>query len=129
MGMMRALVTLVLIGCHDNRAPYDVSVMTRQLTAAGYTVTPSTTPNALVALSTLPGVTNIACIDAKKTTTTDTFCVIRCNDDRTCAKLLGQTGESFGDWQRGSSIAIHQQCALTPKGPSSADCAARDVIQ
>jgi hypothetical protein len=128
---MRFAAALVfLIGCHDRRAPYDVAVMTRQLGAAGYTVTASPTPNALVALMTLPGVTDISCIDANKSGATDTFCVIRCNDDRTCAKLIGNTGESFGDWQRGASIAVHQRCALTPKRPTSTDCGtARAIIE
>ncbi len=121
-----ALVALV-IGC-DRRAPFDVAVMTKQLGAAGYTVTPAPVPLALAPLSTKHGVTDVSCIDARKAASTDTFCVIRCASVRACDDVLGHTGESYGDWQRGPSIIVHEQCGRATS-PAGFDCvAARRAI-
>jgi hypothetical protein len=40
--------------------------------------------------------------------------VIRCADVATCNDVIGNTGESYGDTQRGPSVLVHQQCALDP---------------
>jgi hypothetical protein len=115
-----ALVVLVL-GC-DRRAPFDVAVMTKQLGAAGYTVTPAPVPLALVPLRAKHGVTDVSCIDARKAASTDTFCVIRCASLRAAGDVLGHTGESYGDWQRGPSVIVHERCGGS-MSPAGFDCA------
>lgn len=113
-----ALVTLAL-AC-DRRPPFDIMVMTKQLGVAGYTVTPAAVPSALAPLLTKPGITDVSCIDARKGAGTDTFCVIRCASPRVCSDVIGHTGESYGDWQRGPSVIVHEQCG---KGsPAGFDC-------
>ena len=100
--------------------------MTRQLTAAGYTVTPAPVPKNLATIPKEPGVTGVACIDAKKGATTDTFCVIRCTSNAACGALPESTGETYGVEQRGPSLIVHQECAKTAR---TFDCgAARDAI-
>lgn len=121
-----ACLALVVISACDRRAPFDIPTMTHQLTTAGYTVTPAPIPPNLTPLTKRPTVMNVACIDAKKGVTTDTFCVIRCTSNAACGAVLGSTGETYGDWQRGPSVIVHQQCAQTG---ASFDCtAARKAI-
>jgi hypothetical protein len=121
----RWLVVIALVAC-DRRAPFDIPTMTRQLTAAGYAVTPAAVPKNLASIPKDPGVTGVACIDAKKGATTDTFCVIRCSSNAACEAAAEDTGETYGVWQRGPSVIVHQDCAHTS---TSFDCvSARKAI-
>ena len=118
-------VSLALLVCcsrEDNRPPFDIAVMTRQLAVAGYTVTTSPIPDGLARASKMPGVTSVDCIDAKQSGTTDTFCVIRCATSPACSDVLGNTGESYGDWQRGPSVIVHEMCAKPPASLAGFDC-------
>lgn len=109
-------LSLLVAGCEDRRPPFDVRVLERQLTAAGYRVGPAPIPDALA------GYASVTCIEATKGKGRDAFCVIRCASLGECDGIRGHTGESFGEFQRGPSLLVHEACTTDTHSSLSADC-------
>ncbi len=116
-------LSVLIGGCEDRRPPFDVRVLESQLTAAGYRVGPAPIPDALA------GYASVTCIEATKGKGKDVFCVIRCASSRACEGIRGHTGESFGEFQRGPSLLVHEACTTDTHTSLTADCtAARAAI-
>lgn len=104
------------LACGSGGEPFDAAALTKKLTSAGYTVAPAPVPDALAKHP------NVSCLHARKGRGLDTFCVIRCASRAECAKVIGNTGESFGDFQRGPSVLVHEACTTDTGSSLSADC-------
>ncbi len=106
---------LALSGC-TREEPFDSAAIRARLDAAGYAVTPAKVPDALAKYP------SVSCIDARKGRGLDTFCVIRCKSAGECANVIGNTGESYGDFQRGASVLVHEMCTTDTHSELHADC-------
>jgi hypothetical protein len=103
-----------VVSCRPSHAPYDQGVITAQLVAAGYSITPAPLPKNLLALPSYAGVIDVSCIDAVKGGKTDTLCVVKCRDGLSCGAASEHAGETYGVMQSGATLFVHQQCAIDP---------------
>ena len=102
----------MLAACVDHGPPLEPAAAALRLRRAGYRITDARPPYAIAKLAERRGVTGGGCFDAVLGASIDTFCVVLCRDSWTCARLLGETGETYGDWQRGASLIVHVRCGV-----------------
>jgi hypothetical protein len=97
--------------------PWDLPTVSGRLTAAGFVVTSAKNPGIAGA-----GIVAVDCIDAARSSAVDTFCVARCSTPAACQAFAEGTWESYGTFQAGSSLLVHQVCGRPIGAKTSFDC-------
>jgi hypothetical protein len=104
--------------CH--REPeWTIAAVASKLAAAGYAVSATKSPGIAGT-----GIVGVDCIDARRSGAVDTLCVVRCTTAASCAVFAEGTWESYGTFQRGGTVLVHQVCGRPRGYPLSFDCTA-----
>jgi hypothetical protein len=121
---MRAwIMSLALVACAA-KPRWVAAAVSSKLHAAGYVISPAGNPGIAG-----PGIVAVDCVSASRSGATDVVCVVTCSSRAACASFAAGTWESYGTFQRGPTLLVHQVCGRPPGYPLSFDCTAvRSVL-